>query len=200
MHWGWENERVASKRQRELAYKMIDAGATAVVGGHPHVTQETEIYRGKPIIYSLGNFLIDSLDNEPQTRGWIARLEIDRQGVIAFDTKPVRLNQRGIPAFMPAQSSLAGIADWRYPPSALPHLLHGSGRGLPLCQRNPQLQRSKWRGNAGQYPALGFFVRAEARPVNQITDLTRLLTAHAGPAGTVAAGTWHGDVLAQCRL
>ncbi len=105
MHWGWENERVASKRQRELAYKMIDAGATAVVGGHPHVTQETEIYRGKPIIYSLGNFLIDSLDNEPQTRGWIARLEIDRQGVIAFDTKPVRLNQRGIPAFMPAQSS-----------------------------------------------------------------------------------------------
>ncbi|MBR7783390.1 CapA family protein [Undibacterium luofuense] len=105
MHWGWENEQIASKRQRELAYKMIDAGATAVIGGHPHVTQETEIYRGKPIIYSLGNFLIDSLDNEPQTRGWIARLEIDRQGVIAFDTKPVRLNTRGIPAFSADQSS-----------------------------------------------------------------------------------------------
>ncbi|HEX8957834.1 MAG TPA: CapA family protein, partial [Burkholderiaceae bacterium] len=39
MHWGWENERVANSRQRQLAHLMIDAGADAVIGGHPHVTQ-----------------------------------------------------------------------------------------------------------------------------------------------------------------
>jgi poly-gamma-glutamate synthesis protein (capsule biosynthesis protein) len=39
---------------------MIDAGADAVIGGHPHVIQETEQYKGKPIIYSLA---ISSLMN-----------------------------------------------------------------------------------------------------------------------------------------
>ncbi|MDB5920493.1 MAG: poly-gamma-glutamate biosynthesis protein, partial [Massilia sp.] len=66
MHWGWEHEPLASERQRQLARLMIDAGADAVVGGHPHVTQDVEQYRGKPIIYSLGNFVFDgfsSLDN-----------------------------------------------------------------------------------------------------------------------------------------
>ena len=105
MHWGWENEALSSQRQRNLAHKMIDAGAAAVIGGHPHVTQETEIYRGKPIIYSLGNFLMDSLDNEPQTRGWLARLEVSREGVIAFDTRPVRLNKQGIPRPMSGHAS-----------------------------------------------------------------------------------------------
>jgi poly-gamma-glutamate synthesis protein (capsule biosynthesis protein) len=38
---------------------MIDAGADAVIGGHPHVTQEVDIYLGKPIIYSVGNFEVD---------------------------------------------------------------------------------------------------------------------------------------------
>lgn len=60
MHWGWENEMKAGKRQRDLARIMIDAGVDAVIGGHPHVIQDTEHYRGKPIIYSLGNFMMDA--------------------------------------------------------------------------------------------------------------------------------------------
>ncbi|HEY8908068.1 MAG TPA: CapA family protein, partial [Rhodoferax sp.] len=52
MHWGWENELTSNPRQRQLARLMIDAGADAVIGGHPHVTQEIEHYQGRPIIYS----------------------------------------------------------------------------------------------------------------------------------------------------
>ena len=56
VHWGTEYENMASKEQRALARKMIDAGADAVIGTHPHVLQGMEFYKGCPIIYSLGNF------------------------------------------------------------------------------------------------------------------------------------------------
>ena len=57
MHWGWEEKPHPSPRQRELAQRMINAGADAVVGGHPHVTQGAHVYRGRPITWSLGNFV-----------------------------------------------------------------------------------------------------------------------------------------------
>ncbi|WP_423708552.1 CapA family protein [Undibacterium sp. WLX3042] len=101
MHWGWENDKHSTARQQQLAHLMIDAGADAVIGGHPHVIQETEQYKGKPIIYSLGNFVIDELDNEPQTRGWIVRLELDKSGVAAWDTRLAKISQDGIPAPVP---------------------------------------------------------------------------------------------------
>lgn len=58
-HWGKESEftRWPSPRQRKLARKWIDAGADGVVGSHSHVFQGCELYRGKPIYYSLGNFI-----------------------------------------------------------------------------------------------------------------------------------------------
>ncbi|MEB0140517.1 MULTISPECIES: CapA family protein [unclassified Undibacterium] len=98
MHWGWENEPTASPRQRALARSMIQAGADAVIGGHPHVTQDIEYVDGKPIIYSLGNFLMDSLDNDAQTHGWVLRLNISAKGVTAWDTRAADLDDEGIPA------------------------------------------------------------------------------------------------------
>ena len=98
MHWGWENEMTAGARQRSLARTMIDAGADAVIGGHPHVIQDTEQYKGKPIIYSLGNFMIDALDNEAQTLGWAVKLSLDRNGVKAWDTQTAKINEQGIPS------------------------------------------------------------------------------------------------------
>ena len=97
MHWGWENERVSNARQKQLAHLMMEAGADAVIGGHPHVTQDVEIYRGKPIVYSVGNFLIDSLDNEAQTHGWIVKLDLAKDGVKAWRTYPVHLDAAGVP-------------------------------------------------------------------------------------------------------
>lgn len=97
MHWGWENERTANARQRQLAHLMVDAGADAVIGGHPHVTQDVETYRGKPIVYSVGNFLIDALDNEAQTHGWMVKLSLDRKGVQTWRTYAVHLDAAGVP-------------------------------------------------------------------------------------------------------
>jgi poly-gamma-glutamate synthesis protein (capsule biosynthesis protein) len=105
MHWGWEDEKLASPRQRQLARLMIDAGADAVIGGHPHVTQDVEQYKGKPIVYSVGNFVMDSLDNDAQTIGWVLRLQLDRHGVRRWDTRVARLDAEGIPHRVPAARS-----------------------------------------------------------------------------------------------
>ncbi|MBO2010795.1 CapA family protein [Siccationidurans soli] len=59
LHWGTEYAAQPTDGQRQQARALIDCGATAVVGSHPHVVQTVEYYRGKPIIYSLGNFLFD---------------------------------------------------------------------------------------------------------------------------------------------
>ena len=55
-HWGDEGERYQNSIQEELAHAAIDAGADLVIGHHPHVLQPMEIYNGKYIFYSLGNF------------------------------------------------------------------------------------------------------------------------------------------------
>ena len=97
MHWGWENETTANARQRELARLMVEAGADAVIGGHPHVTQDIDFHRGRPIVYSVGNFVMKETDNDNQRRGWVLRLQLDRQGVQAFDTVAVDIDMSGIP-------------------------------------------------------------------------------------------------------
>jgi poly-gamma-glutamate synthesis protein (capsule biosynthesis protein) len=97
MHWGWEYEEGPNARQRQLAHAMIDAGADAVVGGHPHVTQGAEVYRDKPIIYSLGNFVFDGFDAPEAKLGWLLRLEVERGAVPSWLTFAARMDEEGTP-------------------------------------------------------------------------------------------------------
>lgn len=97
MHWGWEREPLPDERQRTLARLMIDAGADAVVGGHPHVTQGAEVYQGKPIVYSLGNFVFDGFEQPDARRGWLLRLTLDKRGVVAWDTVEADMDGDGTP-------------------------------------------------------------------------------------------------------
>lgn len=97
MHWGWERERQPSARQRRLARLMIDAGADAVVGTHPHVTQGSETHAGKPIIYSLGNFVFDGFDTAAEREGWLLRMTVTRDGVSAWETVPAYMDDDGLP-------------------------------------------------------------------------------------------------------
>ncbi|MEA4888158.1 MAG: CapA family protein [Clostridiaceae bacterium] len=57
-HWDYELERYPMPMHRELAKLAIEAGADAVIGHHPHCVQGIEVYKGCPIIYSLGNWFI----------------------------------------------------------------------------------------------------------------------------------------------
>lgn len=60
VHWGVERDERPQEYQRTLAQQYINAGADLVIGSHPHVLQGIEYYKGKPIVYSLGNFVFGS--------------------------------------------------------------------------------------------------------------------------------------------
>lgn len=69
IHWGEEYALVSNTRQRTLAHTLIDAGVDMVIGHHPHVVEEIEIYNKKPIFYSLGNFIFDQYFSEDTQQG-----------------------------------------------------------------------------------------------------------------------------------
>ena len=96
-HWGWEGEPEPCARQRLLAHELIDAGADAVIGGHPHVTQGAELYHGKPIIYSLGNFVFDGFHEESTRTGWLLRLSMNDHGIAHWDTVVAKQDEQGSP-------------------------------------------------------------------------------------------------------
>lgn len=110
MHWGWEREPQPSERQRQLAHTMIDAGAAMVIGGHPHVTQGAEYYKGKLIVYSLGNFVFDGFEALDTRTGWLLRLRLDRSGLLDWDTLVARMDDEGTPHPVPGEASPCGKA------------------------------------------------------------------------------------------
>jgi poly-gamma-glutamate capsule biosynthesis protein CapA/YwtB (metallophosphatase superfamily) len=59
MHAGKEYTFHHNSRQELIAHAAVDAGADMVIGHHPHVVQDSETYKGRPIFYSLGNFVFD---------------------------------------------------------------------------------------------------------------------------------------------
>ncbi|MDO8509929.1 MAG: AmmeMemoRadiSam system protein B [bacterium] len=68
-HWGEEYKRISNKSQREMGHWLIDQGVTAVIGNHPHVIQEMEIYKDRPIFYALGNFVFDQYFSKDTQEG-----------------------------------------------------------------------------------------------------------------------------------
>ena len=96
MHWGWE-EAKANPRQRALARRMIDAGADVVIGGHPHQVQDTDVYQGKPIFYSLGNFVFEGFPDKINNIGWALRMDISKTGVMSWQLHTAQIDRHGLP-------------------------------------------------------------------------------------------------------
>ncbi|OGC47630.1 AmmeMemoRadiSam system protein B [candidate division WWE3 bacterium RIFCSPHIGHO2_01_FULL_42_13] len=76
-HWGDEYSNEIRQPFRDLAHKLIDSGADLIIGSHPHVVQEKEIYNGKTIYYSLGNLVFDQYFSEETKKGLMVELNID---------------------------------------------------------------------------------------------------------------------------
>ncbi|MFO0585887.1 MAG: CapA family protein [Polyangiaceae bacterium] len=62
-HWGVEGSNVPIDDQTRLGHAVVDAGADLVLGHHPHVIQGIETYKGRHIVYSLGNFVFGGNSN-----------------------------------------------------------------------------------------------------------------------------------------
>lgn len=80
-HWNFEMELYPQPAHRQLAFSLIEAGADAVIGHHPHRVGGFERYEGKPIVYSLGNWWV------PQGVFWAGKLRYtaDSYTQLAFE-------------------------------------------------------------------------------------------------------------------
>jgi len=77
IHWGSELLEWHNKNQRTMAEWLIEHGADVIIGSHPHVVQQPEIIKGKPVFFSLGNHLFDQ-KYQATKEGLIADIRIRR--------------------------------------------------------------------------------------------------------------------------
>ncbi|MBF6591691.1 MAG: CapA family protein [Ktedonobacterales bacterium] len=87
-HWGIEYQPQETGHQQAMARLAIDAGADFVVGAHPHVVQPYEIYQGKPIVYSLGNFVFDEMFSADVRRGNVVALTVRKSRLLDWKLRP----------------------------------------------------------------------------------------------------------------
>ncbi|MFH1280811.1 MAG: AmmeMemoRadiSam system protein B [Candidatus Beckwithbacteria bacterium] len=78
-HWGNEYTKTANETIQKLAHQFIDQGVDLIIGSHPHVIQQTEIYKNKFIYYSLGNFVFDQYFSQDTQKGLLVEVNIDLQ-------------------------------------------------------------------------------------------------------------------------
>lgn len=88
-HWGIEQQDTPEKYQRDFAREYIDAGADLIVGGHPHVLQGFEPYKGKWIAYSLGNFIFTMNENPVTWESMILQASCAKDGGCELNAVPV---------------------------------------------------------------------------------------------------------------
>ena len=93
LHWGLEKHTIPTSYQVALARACIDAGADVVWGHHPHVLQGAELYKGKPILYSMGNLI-----SRKEGPTGLARLYFENEHLKGFRFVPLDIkNMRVAP-------------------------------------------------------------------------------------------------------
>lgn len=96
-HWGREYTATpaagggAPEPPSRLAHLAIDAGADLVLGAHPHVVQNKEEYRGKLIVYSLGNFVFDQSWSQETQEGEVGEFFIAKSGLVKANFLPLKI-------------------------------------------------------------------------------------------------------------
>ena len=90
-HWGGEHTLRPIPAQIETAHRIIDAGADLIVGHHTHTLQTIEVYRGRRIYYSIGNFIFDQ-QKPINTEACVVKLTVDGDN-IDVETIPISIRR-----------------------------------------------------------------------------------------------------------
>ena len=114
MHWGVPEHWLApvtgllADYQQPLGHALIDAGADVVCGHHSHTLHPIEIYQGRPIFYSLGNFLFERPRDWMEPNSFVIEITLGAQPEYAL--RPVRLDSYGFPV-MPSDDDACRIIE-----------------------------------------------------------------------------------------
>lgn len=109
LHWGEEYSAYPKPKQQQLARKLIDNGVDVVIGHHPHVPQGIEEYKGKYILYSLGNFNFNVEhpyhDKKTETKyGYCVGLYHTKDKGLQYDIIPIHINKQWQPEIIEEKS------------------------------------------------------------------------------------------------
>lgn len=98
----------------DVSRQCIDAGATAMLSSHPHATMGMEFYKGKPIFYSIGNFVYDQMFSLETRQGYFLDMTFRGKNLVGFKTHGVEIMDFVQPRFMSSREQ-AGFMDrfWR---------------------------------------------------------------------------------------
>ncbi|HUG15963.1 MAG TPA: CapA family protein [Thermomicrobiales bacterium] len=99
-HWGTEYVYDPTEQQRYFAHVAIQSGAAMVMGSHPHWVQGVETYLGKPIVYSLGNFVFDQEWSRQTKEGMIAHVWMKGGKPLSIDLVPILIEDHHKPRRM----------------------------------------------------------------------------------------------------
>lgn len=92
-HFGEEYKTEHNVKQAYLSHRAIDNGAKIVIGTHPHVAQDTEVYKNGFIAYSLGNFIFDQGFSTNTMQGMLLEIKLNRDGSMSIKKNTVKLNK-----------------------------------------------------------------------------------------------------------
>lgn len=101
VHWGIERNPCTNDAQRSLARQLLDAGADAIIGHHPHVFQPVVFTGEKLVAFSLGNFIWEPRQNMGGETG-VLQVDFDGDRVVGWTLHPHLLDGDGVP--VPADS------------------------------------------------------------------------------------------------
>lgn len=151
-HWGVPYEREPSPEDRAKAHFAVDCGADVVIGHHPHIVQPFEIYRGRPIFYSVGNFAFGSGNSRAEGLLVAVRFEETNTSVNVYPlyvkNRDPRLDyQPKVLTGKAAERVLSGLAKMSGPSAAFMKLENGRGTmQLPRTRASLELAGSSSHG------------------------------------------------------
>jgi hypothetical protein len=96
IHWGVELDTQPRADDVRLGHRMVDAGADMIFGGHSHRLQPLEVYRGRPIFYSLGNFVWPNFSVAGSTTA-VAEVRVSAGGRFTGRLIPAYIESAGHP-------------------------------------------------------------------------------------------------------
>jgi len=99
-HWGKEYMATPEDWQVDFAHAAVDAGTDVFVGGHAHWPKGVEVYKGKPIFYGVGNFLLDQSWSEETSTGIFAEITLYQDRPIQFRPVPFIILDYAQPNFL----------------------------------------------------------------------------------------------------
>jgi poly-gamma-glutamate capsule biosynthesis protein CapA/YwtB (metallophosphatase superfamily)/outer membrane protein assembly factor BamB len=110
LHWGREYVPMPDELQQEVARGMLEAGASLIVGHHPHVVGPVAFEKEGLVAYSLGNFVFDQPFSEETLQGLTLRGLVDASGLKQVELVPVQI-VNGQPVRLPRPEARAMLSD-----------------------------------------------------------------------------------------